>query len=268
MTRHLAETGKWNSVDVSDVTGAAALTSTAPASVTRAAAAVGVATDAARADHKHDVTTAAASAQVPGDAASEGSATSLARSDHKHSLPAYGTGAGTIAQGDDSRFTDARTPLTHATSHKSGGSDAIKLDELAAPTDVTTLNSTTSEHGLLRKLDGLTTTFLRGDGTWATPVAAASVIYTQVEKDLGARAKRSGTFDITGLAGLTADKQVSMFQAAAAYTGKGTLKDEIEMDQAHVSGRVYDATTIRVYWTCGRFGALKGNVKFNYLVSA
>lgn len=57
----------------------------------------------------------------------------------------------------------------HATQHKSGGSDSIKLDELAAPTDVTTLNASTSAHGLLPKLPGGTSTFLRSDGTWATP---------------------------------------------------------------------------------------------------
>ena len=62
-----------------------------------------------------------------------------------------GTTAGTVAAGNDSRFTDARTPTTHATSHKSGGTDAIKLDELAAPTDVTTLNASTTAHGLAPK---------------------------------------------------------------------------------------------------------------------
>ena len=79
-----------------------------------------------------------------------------------------GTTAGTVAAGNDSRLSDARTPTAHATSHKSGGSDAIKLDELAAPTDITTLNATTSAHGLLPKLGGGTTNFLRADGSWAT----------------------------------------------------------------------------------------------------
>ena len=65
-------------------------------------------------------------------------------------------------------------PAPHGSDHKSGGADAIKLDELAAPTDVTTLNATTSLHGLLRKLDGLTTTFLRGDGTWAVPAGGST----------------------------------------------------------------------------------------------
>jgi hypothetical protein len=70
----------------------------------------------------------------------------------------------------------AGTPTAHATSHKSGGSDPIKLDELAAPTDVTTLNSSTTAHGLLRKLTGGTTNFLREDGTWAAPPGAGGGI--------------------------------------------------------------------------------------------
>lgn len=81
-----------------------------------------------------------------------------------------GTAAGTVCAGDDSRLSNARTPSAHATSHKAGGSDVIALDELGTPSDVSTLNASTLRHGLLRKLDGLTTTFLRGDGTWAAPV--------------------------------------------------------------------------------------------------
>ena len=60
------------------------LTASAPANVTKAAAVVGVATDAARSDHKHDVSTAAPGASGVATASSEGSATSLARSDHSH----------------------------------------------------------------------------------------------------------------------------------------------------------------------------------------
>ena len=48
---------------------------------------------------------------------------------------------GTAVVNADSRLTDSRTPTSHATSHKSGGSDAIKLDELAAPTSAVDVNS-------------------------------------------------------------------------------------------------------------------------------
>lgn len=57
-------------------------------------------------------------------------------------------------------------PSAHAANHKSAGSDPIKLDELAAPTDVTTLNASTSAHGLLKKLSNVATQFMNGVGNW------------------------------------------------------------------------------------------------------
>lgn len=62
--------------------------SVAPADVTKSAAAIGTATDAARADHKHDVSTAApvAGGVTAGGTATEGTATSVARSDHLHAV--------------------------------------------------------------------------------------------------------------------------------------------------------------------------------------
>lgn len=65
------------------------------------------------------------------------------------------------------------TPSPHKVSHQAGGTDAIPLDTLAAPTDVTTLNADTTKHGLLRKLPGGVTTFLRGDGAFAIPTGPA-----------------------------------------------------------------------------------------------
>ncbi|MGH9811523.1 MAG: hypothetical protein ACRD4T_00155 [Candidatus Acidiferrales bacterium] len=60
------------------------------ADVTKAAEAAGALNKAARADHKHDVSTAApaAGAVAIGNAAAEGTATSLARSDHVHAVTA------------------------------------------------------------------------------------------------------------------------------------------------------------------------------------
>lgn len=66
-------------------------------------------------------------------------------------------------------LADPQTPATHAASHKSAGADAIKLDELAAPTDVTTLDADTTKHGLMKKFPGGTTNFLRADGSFAAP---------------------------------------------------------------------------------------------------
>jgi hypothetical protein len=91
------------------------------------------------------------------------------------SLRTLGTSATAACAGNDSRLSDSRTPTAHAASHKSGGSDAIKLDELAAPTDVTTLDASVSAHGLLPKLGGGTSNYLRADGTWATPSGSGGV---------------------------------------------------------------------------------------------
>jgi len=83
-----------------------------------------------------------------------------------------GAVANTLCAGDDARLSDARTPTAHASSHQSGGGDPIKLDDLASPDDNTDLDSTTGKHGLLPKLGGGTTDFLRADGTWAAPPGA------------------------------------------------------------------------------------------------
>ncbi len=73
----------------------------------------------------------------------------------------------TVAANAD--VTASNAPKAHAASHVSGSSDAIKLDDLAAPDDNTDLDASTSKHGLLKKLGGGTSNFLRADGTWAAP---------------------------------------------------------------------------------------------------
>jgi len=115
-----------------------------------------------------------------GVAASAGTANTASASDHVHKTPDIDDlGTGTLAE-LNSKITDAtlddsssaRTPTAHQATHNSGGSDALKLDDLAAPDDNTDLDSTTSQHGLLPKLGGGTTNFLRADGTWAAPPAS------------------------------------------------------------------------------------------------
>ena len=67
----------------------------------------------------------------------------------------YGTLANTACQGNDSRLSDARTPTAHAASHNSGGSDALTVTSLGG-------------------YPGGTSNFLRSDGTFAAPTAAAA----------------------------------------------------------------------------------------------
>ena len=65
-----------------------------------------------------------------------------------------GTTAGTVAAGDDSRFT-----VTDAT---------------IATTDVTTNNATSLKHGFLKKLSGSATEYMNGAGNWSTPAGGGS----------------------------------------------------------------------------------------------
>ena len=77
----------------------------------------------------------------------------------------------------------AASSHTHAIADTTGLQAALdakaatnrKLDDFGAPDDNTDLNATTSAHGLLPKLGGGTTDFLRADGTWAAPAGGDSI---------------------------------------------------------------------------------------------
>jgi hypothetical protein len=97
--------------------------------------------------------------------------------------PGLETDTGKIKFGDGSTAWNslayyAPLPGAHKTSHQSGGSDAIKLDDLAATDDNTDLNASASAHGLCPKLSGNSAQALRGDGTWGatTPASHAHAI--------------------------------------------------------------------------------------------
>jgi hypothetical protein len=80
-----------------------------------------------------------------------------------------------VVMGDDTRLTNSRMPTAHATTHQAGGSDTIALDTLAAPTDNTTLNASTSAHGLMPKATGSASTFYGSDATQkAVPYSSLS----------------------------------------------------------------------------------------------
>lgn len=92
-----------------------------------------------------------------------------------------------------------------------------------------------------------------------------SFTLTTAEVNVGSTARRSGHFTIT-TSGLTSGKAVSIQQAVGPYTGKGTLADEAEMDGITVSASTTSTTEIKAYWTSRT--AVRGNFKFNYVVSA
>jgi hypothetical protein len=102
-----------------------------------------------------------------------------------------GTGALQAAAGNDSRFTNARTPTAHASTHQPGGSDAMAVDAVAATGSLRTLGT-----GAQQAAAGNDTRFTdsrapsgtaSGDlsGTYPSPQIAAGVI---VDVDVNASA--------------------------------------------------------------------------------
>ena len=77
------------------------------------------------------------------------------------------------------RANHTGTQLHTTISDFDAGVQANKLDDLTAPDDNTDLNATVSAHGLLPKLGGGTTNFLRADGTWAAPAGGSSPLTTK-----------------------------------------------------------------------------------------
>lgn len=104
-------------------------------------------------------------------------------------------------------------------------------------------------------------------GTWPNNTIAntAPALWTAFTQDLGA-AQSSGTFDITGLAGLTVGKYVDIQQTAASIASKGSAQDEGQFDAIEAWGIVLDAATIRAQWRAT--GVAVGTYAFAYLVSA
>lgn len=110
----------------------------------------------------------------------------------------------------------------HQSKHNSGGSDALQLDNLAAPDDNTDLNASTSKHGLLPKLDNNSAHFLDGTGNWTNPAASATWTNTINESgtSLSNWFQTSGSWSVVSSAfhidtGATTVRQLSYSTAVA-----------------------------------------------------
>ena len=104
-----------------------------------------------------------------------------------------------------------------------------------------------------------------GAGKWQGWIESRGPAINTVELDLGSSPVESGTFDITGLAGLSTNAAVIITQANGPYTAKGTLDDDSEFDALEVTAYCLNSTTIRAHWA-SQTGVVTGNFKFNYLV--
>ena len=87
-----------------------------------------------------------------------------------------GTTAGTLAAGDDARMTNARTPTAHASTHLTGGADAIQAATSAQPGLATAAQ--------ISKLDGIETgADVTDAGNVGTAISGADAITTLADAD-------------------------------------------------------------------------------------
>lgn len=115
---------------------------------------------------------------------------------------------------NDARLTDSRTPTAHATSHKSGGTDAIKLNEFAAPDADVSLNS--------NKITNLATPTSSADAaTKAYVDAVAEGLDVKASCRLATTADHglSGLANIDGFTPLVGDRILVKNQTTASQNG-------------------------------------------------
>lgn len=83
-----------------------------------------------------------------------------------------------VGLGSVDNTSDADKPVSAAqqTALNAKAATNQKLDDFGVPDDNTDLNATTARHGLLPKLGGGQSNFLRADGTWAAPTGGSTMV--------------------------------------------------------------------------------------------
>lgn len=128
------------------------------------------------------------------------------------SSSAWGSITGTL-----SNQTDLQTALAAKAASNQ------KLDDFGTPDDNTDLNATTARHGLLPKLGGGSTNFLRADGTWAAP-AGGKVLQVVVATKTDAASSSSTAFTTLFQAAITpqnAGSTILVFLTASVASTNG-----------------------------------------------
>ena len=143
---------------------AAELSDTDPLDVAKQTASEGVATQASRQDHLHNLDLSASGIDElgaptgPFDMNSQRITSVGAVTTVGDAMPANAdlrASDSALLEGDDKTTVQDHTPQTHAPSHKSGGGDEVDLDELGAPTGPVSFNSQEIQGIALEKVGAL-----------------------------------------------------------------------------------------------------------------
>ena len=229
------------------------ITSTAPANVTKAAASAGVSSEVARADHKHDITTATPGTITVGAAAAEGSATSLARSDHTHALtaPAAPVAVTKAAASAGVAATVARSDHKHDVTTAAPSATAVQVGNTAAEGAATSLARSDHTHTVTggtpvnvtkaANAAGTATTFARSDHKHDVTTAAPSSVGTANAEGTATSLARS---DHVHNHGNQAGGSLHADVIAAGASGFMTGADKTKLDGVEALADVTDATNV------------------------
>jgi len=111
----------------------------------------------------------------------------------------------------------------HQANHNEGGSDELKLDDLAATDDNTDLNSSTSKHGLMMKYPNTATgKYLAEDGTWTVPPGSGSESDNIVQLTADRTNATTSFADVTGLGFTATANKDYIIDAYIMYTTSAT----------------------------------------------
>lgn len=219
---------------------ALALTSSSPATITRATSVVGIATAAARADHKHDIATAAPSSV--GTANDEGTSTSLARADHVHS---HGNQAGGALH----------AVATTSVAGFMSSTDKSKLDGITASATNTPLSSTTPA-AVGTAAVGVGTTAARADHVHAHGNQAGGSLHSVATTSVAGFMSSTDKTKLDGIASSATNTPL----ASAAPEGVGAAAADVGVATAaaradHVHQLNWSGTTpVNVHQTSGNVG--------------
>jgi hypothetical protein len=207
--------------------------------------AVGTSELYARADHSHGTPALPTAAAIGAAPTSHNHAASDINSGTLNiaRIPT-GTSGTTVALGNDSRFTDSRTPTAHAASHASAGTDPITVaqsqvtgltSDLAAKAPTVSPTFTGTVSGITKSMVGLANVDNTSD--------ANKPISTATQTALDGKAASTHTHaqsDVTGLStALSGKANTSHTHAVSDVTG---LQDELD-EKANVADLAEVATT-------------------------
>ena len=132
-------------------------------------------------------------------------------------VPSVATGSEVDTGTDNSKYISSLA-LANSTYKTLAEIQAIKLDDFSTPDDNTDLNSTTSWHGLLKKLSGSATEYLNGAGNWSTPASLGDVVGPGSATDLNIAVFDSTTGKLIKDGGKTIAELLADIAVKASYT--------------------------------------------------